>query len=309
MKGKAPRVSIGLPVYNAEKYLDEAINSILSQTYTNFELIISDNASTDRTQEICLTYSKKDPRIKYIRNGKNLGAAPNFNKTFMLSSGEYFKWAPYDDLIEPDFLSQCVQVLNNRPDVVLCYARVNVIDENGAFDVEYNPGPVTNSLNPQHRFANLMLHPEYAVQQMGLIRSICLCQTGLHRSFPSSDEILLAELALLGKFYELPDRLYLYRRHRAQSSHGAQRSRIYFFDTSLQGKILLPTWAYFGAGLHVINKKPLKFSVKFACYVAMLRWLFIPAHFRAMGKDLLLATAQFFRRATASTSVLFQKTK
>jgi glycosyltransferase involved in cell wall biosynthesis len=301
MSSKSPLVSIGLPVYNAEKYLNEAINSILLQTYTNFELIISDNASTDRTQEICLTYSKKDPRIKYFRNDRNLGASPNFNRTFMLSSGEYFKWAPYDDLIEPDFLSQCVQVLDNRPDVVLCYSRVKIIDENGAFDVEYDPGPATNSLDPQQRFANLILHPEYAVQQMGLIRSIILGQTGLHRSFPSSDEILLAELALLGKFYELPDRLYLYRRHRAQSSHGAQRSRLYFFDTSLRGKILLPTWAYFGAGLKVISKKSLKISMKFACYLAILRWLFIPAHFRAMGKDLLLAIAQFFRGATTST--------
>ena len=86
------RVSIGLPVYNGEKYLEQALISILSQTYTDFELIISDNASTDRTQAICREYAAKDPRIRYYCNEENLGAAPNHNRVFELASGEYFKW-------------------------------------------------------------------------------------------------------------------------------------------------------------------------------------------------------------------------
>lgn len=302
-----PRVCIGLPVYNAERYLREALDSILSQTYTDFDLIISDNASTDKTQEICQVYAKKDCRVKYFRNEKNVGAAPNYNKVFELSSSEYFKWAPYDDLIEPEFLSRCVHVLENNPDAVLCYSRVKIIDENSVFDVDYDPGPNTSFSDPQRRFRNLMLHPEYAVQQMGLIRSAALCETGLHRSFPSSDEILLAELALLGNFYEIPDRLYLYRRHKGQSAQGPQRSRIHFFDTSLTGKILLPTWMYFGAGLRIIKNKSQNVQVKLSCYLTMLYWLFVPAHFRAMGKDVLLAVHQLIRRLINSSKLKIQQ--
>jgi len=304
-----PRVCIGLPVYNAEKYLFGAIDSILSQTYTNFDLIISDNASTDGTQEICQIYANNDSRVKYFRNEINVGAVPNFNKVFELSSSEYFKWAPYDDLIEPQFLSQCVEALDSNPDAVLCYSRVRIIDENGVFDVDYNPGPYTGFSDPQKRFHNLMLHPEYAVQQMGLIRSVALSRTGLYRSFPSSDEILLAELALFGAFYEIPDRLYLYRRHKGQSTQGKQRDRIYFFDTSLTGKILLPTWMYFGAGIRVIRNKSQNIRVILSCYFTMLYWLLVPAHFRAMGKDILLASNQLIRKIISSSGLKLQQSE
>ena len=296
MKTHEPRVSIGLPVYNAEKYLREAVDSVLAQTYTNFELVIADNASSDATESICREYAGGDPRIRYFRNPRNLGAAPNFNRVFELSVGEYFKWAPYDDLIEPEFLDRCVQVLDNHPDVVLCYSRVKIIDKNSIFEVDHNPGPDTSSFDPSKRFRNLILHPEYALQQMGLIRSALLRKTNMHGSFPSSDEILLSELALLGNFYEIPDRLYLYRRHRGQSSQGSQRSRTYFFDTSLDGRILLPTWMYFGAAFKAIGNKSLTTEMKLSCYLTLLSWLLIPAHFRAVGKDVLLAVGRLIAR-------------
>jgi len=117
-----PKVSIGLPVYNGENYLRNALESILDQTFRDFEVIISDNASTDRTGEICREYAAKDPRIRYCRNDRNLGAAGNFNRAFELSSGEYFKWAAHDDVIERDFLSSCVSVLDEDPSVVACFA-------------------------------------------------------------------------------------------------------------------------------------------------------------------------------------------
>jgi glycosyltransferase involved in cell wall biosynthesis len=289
------RVSIGLPVYNAEKYLEQALDSLLAQTFENFVLVISDNASTDHTQSICQAYQKKDPRIQYYRNEKNLGIAPNFRRAFQLSSSEYFKWAPYDDLIAPDFLARCVAVLDQNPDVILVYSKVKIIDENGAYVVDYDPGPETNLQQPNGRFRNLMLHPEYAVQQMGLMRSGVLKNTGLIGSYPCSDEILLAELSLLGQFYEIPERLYYYRRHGEQSTQGAymlQRSRVVLFDTSYAGKIVLPKWVYFFASLKAIAQAPVNASERLLCYGHMLRWLLIPPNFRAMGKDLLLAAKQ-----------------
>jgi glycosyltransferase involved in cell wall biosynthesis len=90
-----PRLSIGMPVFNGEKYLKEALDSILAQTYSDFELLISDNASTDRTEQICREYAAKDRRIRYYRNEKNIGAPKNFNRVFELSSGKYFRWATF----------------------------------------------------------------------------------------------------------------------------------------------------------------------------------------------------------------------
>src|SRR5215467_3755986 len=100
----SPRVSLAIPVYNGGRFIAETIRSILNQDYENFELIITDNASTDRTEEICREFSASDRRIKYIRNDHNLGAGPNFNRGFELSSGYYFKWCACDDLLSPNFV-------------------------------------------------------------------------------------------------------------------------------------------------------------------------------------------------------------
>ncbi len=127
------KVSIGLPVYNGEVYLKEAIESILNQTYGDFELVISDNDSNDMTQAICIDYLKKDRRIRYYRNAKNMGAAYNYNRVFKLSNGKYFKWAAHDDICHPEFLEKCINVLDTEKEVVLCYPIAQVIDENGNF--------------------------------------------------------------------------------------------------------------------------------------------------------------------------------
>jgi glycosyltransferase involved in cell wall biosynthesis len=299
MSNDKPYVSIGLPVFNGEKYLEETLDSMLAQTYSDFELIVSDNASTDRTPEICKAYAARDPRIRYHRNEKNLGASPNFNRVFELSSGEYFKWAAYDDLIAPDFLLQCVVALDQNPAVVLCYPRAKLIDEHGTFLANYDPKPDASSLlKPQERFRNLILAPQMALQVFGLIRASALKQTALIGNYPSSDEVLLAELALLGPFYELTERLFFNRIHPAQSTKGAlrvQRARVGWFDTSKEGKIVLAHWRYFFECLRIIRCAPLSGYGRTYCYIQMGRWLLFPPHFRAMGKDLIIAANQILR--------------
>ena len=128
MNEKTPKVSIGLAVYNGENYLEQAINSILSQTFRDFELIISDNASTDRTKEICLKYAKQDPRICYHRNAVNIGGANNENLTFKMARGEYFRWAAHDDYCAPTLIEKCLEQLEKDPTVVLCHSKVIAID-------------------------------------------------------------------------------------------------------------------------------------------------------------------------------------
>src|ERR1700691_2946887 len=128
----APPISIGMPVYNGEKYIVEALDSILGQTYADFELIISDNASEDRTAEICQDFVKKDPRIRYFRQPSNLGAPRNFNFVFEQSGGQYFKWAADNDVCDHDLLGICKKVLDDRPEVVLCFGKTVAIDQHGS---------------------------------------------------------------------------------------------------------------------------------------------------------------------------------
>ena len=125
------QVSIGIPVYNGEKYLAAALDSLLAQSFRDFEIVISDNASTDRTAEICRCYQNKDARVRYFRSDQNLGAAWNHNRVIELSSAPLFKWAACDDLHDPLYLARCVDALHNDSGVVLSHTYLRVIDEEG----------------------------------------------------------------------------------------------------------------------------------------------------------------------------------
>ena len=125
------KVSIGMPIYNGEKYLSGALDSLLNQDFKDFEIIISDNASTDYTQRVCLDYSARDKRIKYYKSEVNKGAIWNFNQTFMLSRGEYFMWASCHDIWKPAYISRCVEVLEQESAVVLCYSSADCIGTDG----------------------------------------------------------------------------------------------------------------------------------------------------------------------------------
>src|SRR5690348_12208016 len=123
------KVAIGMPVWNGEAFLAEAIESVLGQTYGDLELVISDNASTDATAEICHGYAQRDSRIRYIRQDRNIGAGPNHVEVFRRSSSAYFKWASHDDVLEPGFLEACVRVLDESDAVVLCSPATLLINE------------------------------------------------------------------------------------------------------------------------------------------------------------------------------------
>src|SRR5690606_21798140 len=126
-----PRVSIAVPVYNGERYLRASLDGLLAQTFTDFELVIADNASTDGTEAICREYVARDARVRYHRNERNLGGPGNFRRVFQLSRGEYHKWSTADDLWHPTLVEKCVAVLDARPDVVLAYPRSNIVDAEG----------------------------------------------------------------------------------------------------------------------------------------------------------------------------------
>ena len=291
-----PRVSLGMPVYNGEKYLEKTLDSVLAQTYQNFELVITDNGSSDRTQQICEHYAEIDSRVKYHRNPKNIGIAPNFNRAHELCSGEYFKWTDYDDLLAPEFLKRCVEVLDEHPNVACAFPKTRLIDQIGDPIRDFEPPEEACSLQAHIRFRSLILDPDHIVSQAsGLMRREQVGQTVMHGSYPCSDEVFLAHLALLGDFYEIPEFLFLYRIHPKQSTKGvlaSERARVRFFDTSLEGKVVLIKWLYFRNCIHAINHSPISMYQKILCYLYMVRWLFVPKNFRSISKDFLLAFHQ-----------------
>ena len=224
MSGAAPRVSVGMPVYNGARYVEQALNSLLAQDFTDFELVISDNGSTDRTEEICRRYGSRDARITYHRHGENRGAAWNYNFVFHRSRGEYFKWAAHDDNCAPAFLSRCVATLDKAPpSVVACYPRAMISDEAGRMTRKLDHYPQLQFETPEERLFALVTHVGLLTPVFGLIRSSALQRTRLIGAYISSDRVLLAELALMGRFVQIPDYLLAQRVHAGMSTQ-ANRS-------------------------------------------------------------------------------------
>ncbi len=217
MVQKLPRVSIGLPVYNGDNYIRVAIDSVLTQTFTDWELVVCDNCSNDSTEEIVRSYAERDSRVRYIRNASNIGAAANHNLTMTLSRGEYFKLYAHDDMLLPTFLERCVEVLDRDPEVVNCHTKTMIMDGQGK-DVKPNPWHLrTESPNPRTRFHDLVWVHHHCFQIYGVVRREILMKTPLLSIYPSSDQVLLAELALHGRFHEVPEFLFRSRRHERQS--------------------------------------------------------------------------------------------
>jgi glycosyltransferase involved in cell wall biosynthesis len=225
MAGPPPSVSIGLPVYNGEKYLLQALSALLDQDFEDFELIICDNASTDGTQEICRTLGAKDSRIRYVRNERNIGLAGNHNRTFELARGEFFKWAAHDDGFPKAMLGRFVEVLRNSPPrVSLVYSRCEYIDADGNGQGIESDGVNLEDAWPHRRLAHFLKNVHMYNCPYGLIRSSALRQTRLFGLYPMSDHVLFAELAMLGILVELPEPLLQIRRH-AGRTFTANRAR------------------------------------------------------------------------------------
>jgi glycosyltransferase involved in cell wall biosynthesis len=273
MSDDKPRLSIGLPVFNGENYLGEALDSILAQTYIDFELIISDNASTDETEKICRAYAARDERIRYFRNETNLGAAKNFNRVFELSSGEYFKWAAHDDVLGPEFLSRCILVLDQDPSIVLCHTKAGRIDEHGALMGVYEGYQRIGSQKPYERFLDLIRLGHTPQIVFGVVRASALEMTSLIGPYPASDRVLLAQLGLIGRLYEIPEMLF-YRRDHPQTTWqrwGDKPERVAWYDSTKTGRIVFPYWRLCFEYFMSINRIPLSWSDRLLCYVQMAR--------------------------------------
>ena len=212
-----PLVSIGMPVYNAERHVAEALDSLLAQDYENFELIISDNASSDSTESICRAYALHDRRISYHRTEQNRGAVWNFNSVFQRAAGDYFMWAAHDDTRAPAFVSSCVSALEAHSDAVLCLTEVGFIDDNSqAVEPWFELVP---PLGTSYRArVSSIARARYWLDFYGLIRRAALAQIRAPQPVWGFDVVVALELCLRGQVLRVPERLLYYRINRQKTT-------------------------------------------------------------------------------------------
>jgi glycosyltransferase involved in cell wall biosynthesis len=268
-------VSIGLPVRNGAQYLMRALDSILSQTFDDFEIIVSDNASTDDTQRICCDYARRDARIRYKRQSKNIGLSANFNYVFEQSKGLYFKWAAHDDELDSRYLELCVWSLERSPDAVLCHSLLQYIDENGAGIGVYDSALAgTGSEDPVKRFASCVLFPHPGYEVMGMFRREALVGSLLIGPFHSCDRALVAELALRGRFLKIDRPLLLVRDHPERYSRKMFRpkDRLAYHSPRDATRFTMPNWRLYGEYLKMVPKNLSDTRQRWRCYAALLRW-------------------------------------
>jgi len=264
-------------VFNGERFLSEALDSVLAQTFRDFELVISDNASTDRTEQICRSYASHDPRVQYYRSNINRGAAWNHNRVFELARGEYFKWWSHDDLCAPEFLERCVTVLDGDPGVVLCFARTQIIDAERQPVTKWVISTIAcaDSLRPHQRFRGVLNPKHWCFPVYGLGRASFLGQTRLIGNYTGSDGVLLADLALRGRFHEIPSALSFNRDHPSRSIRMySMYTAPTWYDPNLKGKVAFPHWRLLGEYARTVGHSDLRGWQRICCYAQLVRYCY-----------------------------------
>jgi len=264
------RICLGLPVYNGEDYIEECLNSILAQTHEDFELAISDNASTDRTVEICRDYAAKDPRVRIFVQEENVGAANNFNFVFYDSDSEYFKWCACDDLLEPSFLEKTFARLEAEPEAVLCHSYTRIFNDETGEEELFVPAFDMTGKGPADRLWDSVRHGHRCYEVFGLIRRDALERTGLIGNHRGGDNVLLFRLSLLGPFAIVPEPLFLLRRHAKQSTALVSNSQAYQqWFTGQRQKITFPDWHFMNEAWKVTRGLDLPVGERLNCYRAL----------------------------------------
>ena len=271
----APRLIIGMPIYNGETFLPESLEALLGQSYEDFELIISDNASTDQSAEICLRYAKQDSRIRYVRQPRNIGMVPNHNFVLGQARSELFKWASDDDLYARDLLRRCVDALDEYPHVVLAHSGSAMIDEAGSVTGVFEYRTAAGALRPPDRFRS-MLFDGWDDYTYGVVRTRALRRIPTHNSYHFADRILNTAIALQGPFYIVPECLYFRREHPGRPALTV-RSRCALMDSRRANRLRHPVlrlyaeyiWGYVAA----IRRAPLSPEDRRECYRYLAQWL------------------------------------
>ncbi|MBO1750673.1 glycosyltransferase family 2 protein [Actinotalea sp. BY-33] len=273
----APLISIGVPVYNGAAFLVPALESLLAQTVSDLEIVISDNGSTDATEQLCREVAARDPRVLYVRQPTNYGGAANFNAVFALRhpGARYFKWAAADDVHEPGYLAAVLQLLESDPTVSVAHSRTDDVDEHGGHVRAWGD----QSLEADHpdvavRFASLSQRNYQCFSIFGLMRAEVLASTRGLGLYSESDRVLLAELSLRGRLVDVPEVLFHRRQHAGRSvrQYRTARERIAWFNPRLVGRPVFPEWRLGRGYLEAVLRAPLSTVDRTRCMAQMLRW-------------------------------------
>lgn len=284
MSTTAPAVSVCLPVYNGQRHVRDAIESVRQQSLGNWELLLCDNASTDSTAAYCQEAAASDPRIHYHPATTNRGLAWNFNRAFRLATGRYLMWLGHDDVLRRDYLLRCVEVLDSQPQAVLCFARNEFIDAQSDRVASADLEPVADSPRVEERLMRVLF--DHRCEPIcGVMRMDALRQTRLHLPYADSDRVLLAELALRGRFVQLAEPLFHRRVHDQQvTSRFADRwQRSLIFDPAQAGKLICPVLREVRDLFSAIRHAPLRRGERHRCYKCLYWWL--RAHHRILLDD------------------------
>ena len=292
---KQPLVTIGLPCYNSERYIAQAIESLLAQTFTDFKIIISDNASTDSTAAICQRYAAADARVYSTRNAVNIGLTRNFNRVFDLSNSKYFKWATADDFSGPQMLADAVAILESDPSVALCYPRTVLVDAEGQETNRYVDKLNLMQDSPVERFVTLVSEIALVNHHLGLLRADAIRRTRLWGKHVGADIGFLAELSLYGKFCEIPKFQFFRRFHQDSSSFArgntAHEARRYHAP---RNRIPFNTWRFHCTYSRAVLRSPLAFSDKAKLGRLLIRKLYWDS--RPLGQELIRDLPLIFRQ-------------
>lgn len=224
------RVSIGLPVYNGENLVAEALESLVSQSFEDLEIVVADNASTDRTLEIVREFAARDPRIIVLSSDRNRGAAWNYNRVLDACSGEYFRWQAHDDRVLPAATERCVQALDDDPGAVLAHPYTRLIEASGRLVRDYPDDLGAVGDDPAARLRSTVQRLTYCHPVFGLVRRDALQRTARIAPFVGSDVTLLYELSLYGRFAVVPEYLFVARQANSIRANPTKRSLTAWFD-------------------------------------------------------------------------------
>jgi glycosyltransferase involved in cell wall biosynthesis len=259
-----PLVTIGMPVYNSERHLGQSLDSLLAQTYSDFVLVISDNASTDGTADICQRYVRQDARVQYFRNPVNVGMTGNFNRVFELTHTKYLKWSTADDFWAPDMLADAVAVMEADPSIALCYPKTVIVDGEGREQGRYEDKLHLMQDDPAERFLAVIENIRLVNHHLGLLRTDAIRRTRLFGKHVSADIGFVAEMSLYGKFFEVKKHQFYRRFHTESSSwnRGDQEQEARRFHAANVRRVPFNTWLYHGAFSRAVLHSPLSLGKK-----------------------------------------------
>lgn len=250
-----------MPAYNAEAHISRAIESLRAQTFSDFELIISDNTSTDRTAEIAAFYAKQDVRIKCTQQALNIGAFKNFEFVLDKATSSYFMWAAADDYWAPEYIAECVKFLDEHADYVACVSKATFGNIEDTSHSKMGTFPLNSTVGKNIR--RYVLAPEANTRFYGIHRTKVLRDAWLSQPFWAADWAIVCRALRYGKYHELTRTLMM------RDPYGAS-SKAYATIRDLNAGPLRTAFPYLTYSHHVLSLREARYNARIICH---LLWL------------------------------------